>query len=115
GRVASCTGVQGVQPTRARGCLLRPPGGRALRSCPPAAPDTRGRPSKELIPMSSTAETLQQKAKDHLWMHFSRQQMLADGTAPIIVKGDGHHIWDAHGKRYFDGLSGLFTVNAGHG
>jgi len=65
--------------------------------------------------MSSTAETLQQKAKDHLWMHFSRQQMLADGTAPIIVKGDGHHIWDAHGKRYFDGLSGLFTVNAGHG
>src|SRR6202000_1672534 len=34
---------------------------------------------------------------------------------PSIVKGDGHPIWDSKGKRYFDGLSGLFVVNAGHG
>ena len=34
---------------------------------------------------------------------------------PIIVKGEGHHIWDSKGKKYFDGLSGLFVVNAGHG
>jgi adenosylmethionine-8-amino-7-oxononanoate aminotransferase len=59
---------------------------------------------------------LQQKAKDHLWMHFSRQSVMEDGHGvPIIVKGDGHHIWDSQGKRYFDGLSGLFVVNAGHG
>ncbi|WJL97233.1 aspartate aminotransferase family protein [Microbacterium sp. ET2] len=51
---------------------------------------------------------------DHLWMHFTRQSTVADGV-PIIVKGDGHHIWDAGGRRYFDGLSGLFVVNAGHG
>src|SRR6185437_1816188 len=25
------------------------------------------------------------------------------------------HIWDSKGKQYFDGLSGLFVVNAGHG
>ncbi len=59
---------------------------------------------------------LQRKAKDHLWMHFARQSVMEDGQGvPIIVKGDGHHIWDSRGKRYFDGLSGLFVVNAGHG
>ena len=60
--------------------------------------------------------TLQQKAKDHLWMHFSRQSVLESGHGvPIITKGLGHHIWDSNGKKYIDGLSGLFTVNAGHG
>jgi len=59
---------------------------------------------------------LQQKAKDHLWMHFTRQSVMENGNGvPIIVKGDGHHIWDSRGRRYFDGLSGLFVVNAGHG
>ncbi|MEY2849643.1 MAG: hypothetical protein RI885_2310 [Actinomycetota bacterium] len=59
---------------------------------------------------------LQKKAKDHLWMHFSRQSVMEDGAGvPIIVKGDGHHIWDSQGRKYFDGLSGLFVVNAGHG
>ena len=62
------------------------------------------------------AETLQDKARDHLWMHFTRQGPLSGGAdVPIIVKGNGHHIWDDQGKRYFDGLSGLFVVNAGHG
>ncbi|MDQ1581786.1 MAG: hypothetical protein QOD05_2561 [Microbacteriaceae bacterium] len=59
---------------------------------------------------------LQQKAKDHLWMHFARQSTLEDGHGvPIIVKGQGHHIWDSNGRKYIDGLSGLFVVNAGHG
>jgi adenosylmethionine-8-amino-7-oxononanoate aminotransferase len=34
---------------------------------------------------------------------------------PIIVKGDGCYIWDDQGRKYFDGLSGLFTVQVGHG
>jgi adenosylmethionine-8-amino-7-oxononanoate aminotransferase len=59
---------------------------------------------------------LQRKAKDHLWMHFNRQSVMEDGGGvPIIVKGSGHHIFDTAGRRYFDGLSGLFVVNAGHG
>ncbi|WP_407357919.1 aspartate aminotransferase family protein [Microbacterium sp. LTA6] len=65
-------------------------------------------------PRASEPE-LQQMAKDHLWMHFTRQSTMAENGVPIIVKGDGHHIWDAKGKRYFDGLAGLFVVNAGHG
>jgi adenosylmethionine-8-amino-7-oxononanoate aminotransferase len=68
-------------------------------------------------PVSTFDDTaLQQKAKDHLWMHFSRQSVMEDGHGvPIITKGEGHHIWDSKGKRYIDGLSGLFVVNAGHG
>jgi adenosylmethionine-8-amino-7-oxononanoate aminotransferase len=62
-----------------------------------------------------TAE-LQRKAKDHLWMAFARQSVMEDGPGvPIIVRGEGHHIWDSTGKKYLDGLSGLFVVNAGHG
>ena len=34
---------------------------------------------------------------------------------PVIVRGSGPYIWDQHGKRYLDGLSGLFVVQAGHG
>ncbi|WP_311258350.1 aspartate aminotransferase family protein [Microbacterium sp. WCS2018Hpa-9] len=58
---------------------------------------------------------LQAMAKDHLWMHFTRQSTMEKSGVPIIVKGDGHRIWDSKGKDYFDGLSGLFVVNAGHG
>jgi adenosylmethionine-8-amino-7-oxononanoate aminotransferase len=34
---------------------------------------------------------------------------------PVLVRGDGCYVWDEHGKRYLDGLSALFCVNAGHG
>ncbi|KJC65516.1 aspartate aminotransferase family protein [Agreia bicolorata] len=66
---------------------------------------------------SDAAESeLQRKAKDHLWMHFSRQSVMESGAGvPIITRGEGHHIWDSRGKKYIDGLSGLFVVNAGHG
>ena len=64
---------------------------------------------------SSEAE-LQAKARDHLWMHFARQSVMEDGHGvPIITRGEGHHIWDSQGRKYIDGLSGLFVVNAGHG
>jgi adenosylmethionine-8-amino-7-oxononanoate aminotransferase len=63
-----------------------------------------------------TEAELQQKAKDHLWMHFSRQSVMeSGGGVPIITRGSGHHIWDSRGRKYIDGLSGLFVVNAGHG
>jgi adenosylmethionine-8-amino-7-oxononanoate aminotransferase len=75
--------------------------------------------TEQAVPQTSSRFSeaeLQQKAKDHLWMHFSRQSVMEEGGGvPIIVRGEGHHIWDSRGKRYFDGLSGLFVVNAGHG
>jgi adenosylmethionine-8-amino-7-oxononanoate aminotransferase len=54
-------------------------------------------------------------ARDHLWMHFTRMSSYDDAAVPLIVRGEGPYIWDSHGRRYFDGLSGLFVVQAGHG
>lgn len=46
-----------------------------------------------------------------LWGHFTR----LSATTPRIVRGEGAYVYDAAGKRYLDGLSGLFTVQVGHG
>jgi adenosylmethionine-8-amino-7-oxononanoate aminotransferase len=48
-------------------------------------------------------------------MHFTRMGAYEDHEVPIIVRGEGCHVYDQHGNRYFDGLSALFCVNAGHG
>ncbi|MEI7915619.1 MAG: aspartate aminotransferase family protein [Mycobacteriaceae bacterium] len=53
------------------------------------------------------------KADRYLWGHFARHGK--GMTPPIITRGEGVHIWDSYGKRYFDGLSGLFVVQVGHG
>ena len=58
---------------------------------------------------------LSDRAKRHLWMHFTRLGAYADTEVPIIARGEGCYVWDQHGKRYLDGLSGLFTVQVGHG
>ena len=58
---------------------------------------------------------LQQAAKDHLWMHFTRHGGYETSDVPIIVKGEGAYIWDARGQRYLDGLAGLFVSQLGHG
>ncbi len=56
-------------------------------------------------------------ARDHLWGHFTRQSAWeTEGSGPpIIVRGEGHRIWDDRGKEYIDGLAGLFVVQVGHG
>ena len=62
------------------------------------------------------SDAMASSARDHLWMHFTRHSSYYEGGhVPVIVKGDGPYIWDDQGKRYFDGLSGLFVVQVGHG
>jgi adenosylmethionine-8-amino-7-oxononanoate aminotransferase len=63
----------------------------------------------------SDYDHLQQAAKDHLWMHFTRHSSFDDADVPVIVRGEGPYIWDARGKRYLDGLAGLFASQLGHG
>jgi adenosylmethionine-8-amino-7-oxononanoate aminotransferase len=66
-------------------------------------------------PAVAEQSELQELARRHLWMHFTRMGAYADHEMPIIVRGDGCYVYDEHGKRYLDGLSALFCVNAGHG
>jgi adenosylmethionine-8-amino-7-oxononanoate aminotransferase len=60
-------------------------------------------------------EHLQAAARRHLWLHFTRMSSYADHEVPVIVRGDGPYVWDSRGRRYLDGLSGLFVVQVGHG
>jgi adenosylmethionine-8-amino-7-oxononanoate aminotransferase len=62
------------------------------------------------------AGSLQEAARRHLWLHFSRMGAYSDDAEiPIIVRGEGCYLWDEHGNKYFDGLSALFCSNIGHG
>jgi adenosylmethionine-8-amino-7-oxononanoate aminotransferase len=69
------------------------------------------RPLADAAPASSLAVS----ARDHLWMHFTRMSTYATSNVPVIVRGEGPYIYDDKGKRYLDGLAGLFVVQAGHG
>jgi adenosylmethionine-8-amino-7-oxononanoate aminotransferase len=60
--------------------------------------------------------SLSERAQEHLWMHFTRLGAYGPGhEVPVMVRGEGAYVWDQHGKRYLDGLSGLFTTQIGHG
>jgi len=66
--------------------------------------------------LSSVSSDLQELAKRHLWMHFTRMGSYnAEHEVPVIVRGEGCYVYDEHGKRYLDGLSALYCVNIGHG
>jgi adenosylmethionine-8-amino-7-oxononanoate aminotransferase len=58
---------------------------------------------------------LQRSAHEHLWMHFTDHSRWADADIPIIVRGEGAYIWDADGRKYLDGLAGLYVTQVGHG
>ncbi|GII91120.1 aspartate aminotransferase family protein [Sinosporangium siamense] len=63
---------------------------------------------------TDVAEVLR-AAQDNLWLHFTRHGAHAGREVPTIVRGEGAYVWDIHGKRYLDGLAGLFVVQLGHG
>jgi adenosylmethionine-8-amino-7-oxononanoate aminotransferase len=59
--------------------------------------------------------SLQETATRHLWMHFTRLAHYDTHELPVIVRGEGCDVFDQHGNRKLDALSGLFVVQAGHG
>ena len=59
---------------------------------------------------------LSERAREHIWLHFSRMGNYSpENEIPVITHGEGAWVYDQHGKRYFDGISGLFTSQLGHG
>ncbi|MGZ5419836.1 MAG: aspartate aminotransferase family protein [Solirubrobacterales bacterium] len=69
-----------------------------------------------ITPEQATGADLQALAKRHLWMHFTRMgSFTEDHEVPIITRGEGCYVYDEHGKRYLDGLGGLFCMGSGHG
>ena len=73
-------------------------------------------PQTAYEPQTGAPSELQEKARRHLWMHFTRMGAYdEEHRIPILVRGEGCYVWDEHGNRYLDGLSALFCVSAGHG
>jgi adenosylmethionine-8-amino-7-oxononanoate aminotransferase len=67
------------------------------------------------VPFTSMSPAeLQQAARDHLWLHFTRMGGYRETEIPVIVRGDGCYLEDANGKRYLDALAGLFAVQIGY-
>lgn len=60
-------------------------------------------------------EDSQEAAKRNLWLHFTRMSTYEQGDVPVIVRGSGAYVFDQRGRRYLDGLSGLFVSQVGHG
>ena len=46
-------------------------------------------------------------------MHFTK--MTDNMDVPVITRGEGAWVYDERGKRYLDGLAGLFVSQVGHG
>jgi adenosylmethionine-8-amino-7-oxononanoate aminotransferase len=65
-----------------------------------------------LIEGSSEGRTGESEA---LWLHFSRLGHDSGDELVVIDRGEGAYVWDVEGRRYIDGLAGLFVVQAGHG
>jgi len=56
-------------------------------------------------------QRLLEKDRKHLWHHMSPH----NEDPMIFVSGEGCWLTDIDGNRYFDGMSGLWCVNIGHG
>jgi adenosylmethionine-8-amino-7-oxononanoate aminotransferase len=69
----------------------------------------------EMTSSFDAVEDQQEAAKRNLWLHFTRMSGYEDGEVPVIVRGSGAYVYDQHGRRYLDGLSGLFVSQVGHG
>ena len=61
------------------------------------------------------SDSLETRARRHLWLHFTRMSSYQGNDVPVIVRGSGQYVYDTRGKRYLDGLSGLFVSQIGHG
>jgi adenosylmethionine-8-amino-7-oxononanoate aminotransferase len=66
-------------------------------------------------PDADAMASAQEAAKRHLWLHFTAMSSFAERDVPVIVRGSGAYVFDQRGRSYLDGLSGLFTVQVGHG
>ncbi|QBE49317.1 aspartate aminotransferase family protein [Leucobacter triazinivorans] len=53
-------------------------------------------------------------AKRHLVMNFTPASKYRDDELPVFVRGEHCSVFDENGRRFFDGLAGLFCVQLGY-
>jgi len=65
--------------------------------------------------MSNNTTTWRSADREHFLHPFTDTKLLAEKGCRIITRGDGVYIWDSEGKKYLDGMAGLWCVNVGYG
>jgi putrescine---pyruvate transaminase len=61
------------------------------------------------------AADLWQKDHDHFLHPYTHFDSFKKEGSLVIVEGDGCYLRDVNGKRYFDGIGGMWCVNVGYG
>ncbi|HXV36097.1 MAG TPA: aminotransferase, partial [Myxococcota bacterium] len=64
---------------------------------------------------SERARSLWRKDRDHFIHPFTHFPSFVREGALVIAEGRGAYVYDADGKRYLDGIAGMWCVNIGHG
>src|SRR6202012_4268866 len=59
-------------------------------------------------------DELQQSAREHLLLHFTRHQAAFSNELLVLERGEGPYVFDTQGRRHIDGLSSLFCCQLGY-
>jgi adenosylmethionine-8-amino-7-oxononanoate aminotransferase len=74
-----------------------------------------GHGTATLDPTAGSAD-LEQHAREHVWIHSAPWIDVAEGDGlHVFDRGEGVMLYDVRGRGYYDVISGLWVVNAGHG
>jgi adenosylmethionine-8-amino-7-oxononanoate aminotransferase len=65
--------------------------------------------------MRTDAQQVWQMDHDHFLHPWTHHDSFRSAGSLLIVEGHGAHIFDSNGKRYLDGIAGLWCVNVGYG
>jgi adenosylmethionine-8-amino-7-oxononanoate aminotransferase len=61
------------------------------------------------------AQELWQQDHDHFLHPYTHFDSFRKDGSLVLVEGEGCYVTDANGRRYFDGIGGMWCVNAGYG
>ena len=70
--------------------------------------------NSKTLPVRNTQEYQAIDAAHHIHAFLDQKALNAEGPR-VMVRGQGVHLWDSDGKRYIDGMSGLWCTNIGYG
>jgi adenosylmethionine-8-amino-7-oxononanoate aminotransferase len=63
-----------------------------------------------------SSTSIEQHALDHVWIQQASWVEIAENDGlHVFEKGEGIYLYDTRGRKFIDGISGLWVVNAGHG
>jgi 4-aminobutyrate--pyruvate transaminase len=78
-----------------------------------------GAPQHERSTMARTVDkgdgSLEALDLAHMFHPNTNLAAVRKGTPLVLVRGEGVHVWDNHGKQYIEGMAGLWCTTLGYG